>query len=113
MANLRLEWSALLLYTASNVNMHAPASAGVYRLSFKSEDKVLVFYVGQADDLRERLQGHLSDVEPNVCIQRHLRNYTCYFCFAPVAKQADRDYAERALYDHFTPECNHVPPPAE
>ena len=66
----------------------------------------LVFYVGQADNLREQLLGHLSDLDPNVCIRRHVQSYTCYFGFASLAKKADRDGAERALYEHFAHECN-------
>jgi hypothetical protein len=110
MANPRLDWSRLLLYTVSNIITHAPESAGVYRLSYESEGKVFVFYVGQADNLREQLLGHLSDLEPNVCIRRHVQSYTCYFGFASLAKKADRDGAERALYEHFAHECNTAVP---
>jgi len=113
MAKLTLEWSEVFSYTGTNVNVHAPLSAGIYRLSCQKGDKRLVFYVGQAENLDERLRGHLSDGEPNACIRRHLRDYTCYFRFAKVARQADRDCAERALYDHYDHECNSVAPPGE
>ena len=113
MAKVKLEWSAIHLYTPSNVKTYAPISAGVYRLSYKSDDKLTVFYVGQADNIDKRLRDHLSDEEPNDCIQRKLKNYTCYFRFARVTRQEDRDCAERALYDHYELECNTVAPPGE
>lgn len=86
MAKLTLEWSEVLQYTGSNVNIHAPLSAGVYRLSCKEGDKLPVFYVGQAENLYERLRDHLSDGEPYACIVRCLRCYTCYFRFAKVPR---------------------------
>ena len=113
MARVKLVWSDLFLYTISNVNVHTPISAGVYRLSCQRDDKRPVFYVGQAETLDKRLRDHLSDEEPNVCIKRNLRDHTCYFRFAELAKQAERDYAERALYDHYKPECNLVALPGE
>lgn len=113
MAKLTLNWSDVLLYTESNVNVHAPLSAGVYRLSYQDGDKRPVFYIGQAENLYQRLRDHLSDAEANGCIVRCLRRYTCYFRSARVARQADRDCAERALYDHYKPPCNTVPPLGE
>lgn len=114
MARVKLEWSAIHRYTLSNVEKYAPNSAGVYRLSYESDDHLTVFYVGQADNLDGRLRHHLSDEETNDCIRRKLKNYTCHFRFARVTKQEDRDCAERALYDHYKePECNKVAPPGE
>ena len=114
MARVKLEWSAIHLYTPSNVKTYVPNSAGVYRLSYKSDDNLPVFYVGQADTLDGRLHYHLSDEEPNDCIRRRLKNRRCYFRFARVTRQEDRDCAERALYDHYKePECNKVAPPGE
>lgn len=108
---MKLEWSSLYEYNGSNVNVYAPLSAGVYRLSCQMDDKRPVFYVGQTDNLDQRLRYHLSNEEANGCIVRKLRRYTCYFRFAKVERQADRNGAERALYDHFSPECNDVVPP--
>lgn len=111
MARLTLEWSPVRLHTESNVRVNAPLSAGVYWLSYKSDDKVRVFYVGQADNLDKRLRDHLSASEPDLCIRGYVQNRTCYYRFARVARQADRNGAERALYDHFSPACNDVAPP--
>ena len=113
METLRLDWSPLLLYTEFNVNVHVPRSAGVYRLSYQSDDNRRVFYVGQDDNLYERLRDHSSDGETNACIRRNLQSYTCFVQFSPVRNIKDRDGAERALYDHHNPECNEVAPPGE
>ncbi len=113
MARVKLEWSAVFLYTISNVNIHAPLSAGVYRLSCQKGNNRPIFYVGQAENIDSRLRAHLSDDEPNDCIKRNLRDYTCYFRFAKLERQTERDCSERALYDHYKPECNLVTPPGE
>ncbi len=112
MARLKLDWSSLREYTETNVYTYAPTSGGVYRLSYKSNDKYYVFYVGQASSLKERLLQRLAVTEPDACIKRHLRNYSCYFRYAEVASIAGRNGAERALYDHFDkPTCNDMAPP--
>lgn len=111
MAKLKLNWSSVLEYTESNVLEYAPKEGGVYRLSYKSGDELPMFYVGQASDLEERLLKHLSATEPNACIKRHIRDYTCYFRYAEIASLADRDGAERALYDKYAHPCNDVEPP--
>jgi excinuclease UvrABC nuclease subunit len=113
MARVTLVWSDVYLYTISNVNVHTPVSAGVYRLSYRSDDKRPVFYVGQAETLDKRLRDHLSEVEPNVCIKRNLQDHTCYFRFAELVQPAERDCAERALYENYKPECNLAAPPGE
>ena len=63
MGRVKLVWSDVYLYTISNVNVHTPASAGVYRLSYRRDNKRPVFYVGQAETLDRRLRDHLSDEE--------------------------------------------------
>ena len=111
MVKLKLNWSSRYEYTGSNVNVHAPTSGGVYRLMYKSDDEYSVFYVGQAGNIDERLRQHLAVTEPDACIKRHLRDYTCYFRYALVPSLTDRNGAERALYDHFNkPTCNTVAP---
>lgn len=62
--------------------------------------------------LRVKLE-HLSTNEENTCIKEKVRKEKCYFKYAYVSKQGDRDCAERFLYDHYTPQCNKVKPSAE
>lgn len=100
------DWSSRHSYTEANVKRYAPASGGVYRLIAKSGDKYPVFYVGQGKDLEERLLDHLSSSEPNACIKRHLRDYSCYFRFLKVASAADRARIEKQQIDEFKPSCN-------
>jgi len=111
MVKLKLSWSSVLEYTESNVLRYAPKEGGVYRLSYKSGDKLPMFYVGQASDLEERLLRHLSATEPDDCIRRHVRDYKCYFRYAKIASIQNRNCAERALYDEYKPTCNTVAPP--
>jgi len=111
MAKLKLNWSSRYEYTGSNVNVYAPTGGGVYRLVHKSGDEYYVFYVGQAANIDERLRQHLAATEPDACIKRHLRDYTCYFRYAMVSSLTDRNGAERALYDQYKPTCNNVSPP--
>ena len=110
MIRLTLEWSYIHAYTISNVDIYTPRSAGVYKLSSLVVNSRQVFYVSQADNLNKELRDHLSDMEPNACIRSNLWYYTCYFQFASLASQSDRDCAEQALYDHYKPPCNIIPP---
>jgi len=73
-----VDWSDRYAYTEANVRAYAPASGGVYRLIHKESEKYIVFYVDQSEDLRGRLLEHLSSSEPNSCIHRHLRDYSCF-----------------------------------
>ena len=113
MVKLKLEWSDSHHYTVSNVDTFAPLYAGVYKLFYYTANKPQVFYVGQAENLRRVFMEHLSDTEPNACIRRSFWYNTCYFQFASLASQSERDGAERALYDHYKPLCNTAPPKGE
>jgi len=113
MVKLTLEWSDTHTYTRSNVDIFTSHSAGVYKLSSLVAGRYQVFYVRQAENLNKELRGHLSAIESNDCIRNNFWYYTCYFQFALVASQLDRDCAERALYDHYKPSCNRVSPQGE
>ena len=113
MVKLILEWSDAHYYTVSNVENFAPRDTGVYKLFYLVANRPRSFYVGQAENLRKVLLNHLLDAEPNVCIRRNFWYNTCYFQFAGVASQSERDGAERALFDHYRPLCNTVPPKGE
>jgi hypothetical protein len=109
---LQLSWSSGLAYTQSNVQAYAPLQGGVYILARPgSEGKLYAFYVGQADNLDSRLKDHLLPQEENECIRKKVAVGDARFFFAKVEGQRDRDGAERALYDHYGPECNKIAPP--
>jgi len=109
---LHLQWAPYRPYTRQAVHANAPLSGGVYKLAYaRTDGSLIVFYVGQADNLDRRLKQHLSEYETNACLQRHLSRCKCYFTFAEVSTQRGRDGAERSLYDFFKPTCNLITPP--
>lgn len=63
---MQLKWTERISLTQSEVNK-IKAIAGVYRLInySRADDKYYVYYVGQADDLNNRLSQHLSGNETN------------------------------------------------
>lgn len=103
---MKLNWTERIVLIQSGVD-RIKAVAGIYRLIYHNRDKdtYYVHYVGQAENLNDRLTQHLSGNETNKCCQRHLDNYTCYFRAAAISRQADRDGAEVALYNKFKPTC--------
>lgn len=103
---MQLKWTERTPLTESGVN-RIKAIAGIYRLINynKTDNKYYVYYVGQADDLNNRLTQHLSGNETNKCCQKYFDKYTCYFRAAAISKQADRDGVEVALYNKFKPTC--------
>lgn len=105
-----LTWSRLTAIT-SLASILLPNFPGVYRLSYRSSNgNVYVFYVGQADDLRARINQHTSPNETNLCIRKMLANYTCYIRYARVNDPRVRNGAELFLYRHFSPSCNSTEP---
>lgn len=104
---IRLGWNGYYAYNEQSVSRFVPAQAGVYVLAVQLQGgNRRVFYVGQARDLRERLYAHLQRTEPNSCIREYVGKYTCWFKFALLSRQEDRDAAEMALYAHYRPACN-------
>lgn len=103
---MQLKWTERIPLTQSGIN-RIKAIAGVYRLinHNQADDRYCVYYVGQADDLKNRLAQHLSGHEVNNYCQKYLDNYVCYFRAAAISGQADRDGAEVALYNKFEPSC--------
>ena len=100
------DWSDRYAYTEANVRAYAPTSEGVYRLIYKESEKYLVFYVVQSEDIEGRLLEHLSPSEPNSCIRRHLRDYSCFFRFLKVETEAERLRVEREQIKEYNPTCN-------
>jgi len=107
---MKVTWSGFLTpYSEAKVNVNATESAGVYLLWVQLKNKKWrCFYAGQSEDIKERLLDHLSDNEENECIKNNVSKYVCGFEYAVISKQADRDGAEKYLYDQYKPECNQV-----
>ncbi|MHC4660353.1 MAG: GIY-YIG nuclease family protein [Planctomycetota bacterium] len=99
-------WSNRYFYSEGNVRKYAPVSGGVYRLIHRSGDNYYVYYVGQANNLERRLLEHLQSSEPNGCIKRHQKDYTCYFRFIEVPSASERDRIEEEQIREYNPDCN-------
>lgn len=108
---MQVKWSTFKHLTEDNIRTYAPTSAGVYLLWVQLEsEKWRCYYVGQAQDLEDRLLAHISDNERNDCIKDHVSKHINGYEYASVAKQTDRDGVEKFLYDHFKRECNKIDP---
>lgn len=104
---MQFQWSGVYRLDSDNVNKYVPANSGVYRISVEQTDGTKkVVYVGQTEDLEGRLNQYVNKETDNDCLLNHLKNHICYFRYAKVSQAGDRDGAERALYNHFSPECN-------
>jgi len=103
---MQLKWTNLIDLTQTGISKIKEVP-GVYRLSFLNsvDNKYYVYYVGQSENLNDRLFQHLSGNETNPCCNKHLENYNCYFKAAAISAQSDRDGAEVSLYLHFKPSC--------
>lgn len=94
-------------YDAGTVRRVVPNNPGVYRLNYKARDgKYYVFYVGQSEDLEERLLAHLLPSESNACIREMVRTATCAFQYVVVTSKQDRDRIEATEIARFNPRCN-------
>jgi len=103
---MNLNWSKLIELNENGVSI-VNEVPGVYRLSYANlrDGKIYVYYVGQAANIKTRMEQHLPNTEVNECCKKYLNDYKCYFRLAIVNNQADRDGAEVALYNHFSPSC--------
>ncbi len=109
---MEIAWSRIMLFNANEVTHEAEAKPGVYRLSTKLADgELYVFYVGEADNLRDTLFTHLGDDEADGCIKKYVKYNICYLKFAYVPEQMQRKGVFKYVYDKFKPECNKAPPP--
>ena len=111
---MELKWSSLIslkLEEVSRIN----EIAGAYKLVYQdpSKNNFYVYYVGQAENLKERFYQHLIEVEKNNCCIEYLREYHCFFRATAVAKQSNRDGIEVTLYNKYKPECVEKIPDAE
>ena len=108
---MKIDWSFFQRLTEDNINKYVTTSAGVYLLWVQlKSDKWKCYYVGQAQNLEERLLAHISSNEPNNCIKENVSKYISGYELAKVGKQSDRDGIEKFLYDQFNPECNKSDP---
>jgi hypothetical protein len=103
---LVVRWSLLYTLSKQSISLYAPLSAGVYEiwLGYQDGSKRRI-YVGQAVNIDNRLSDHLNEND-NDCLRELVSKYACYFRFAKLATQWERDGAERALYLRYRHHCN-------
>lgn len=106
-----LTWTKLTALDNQKIAEIPDSLPGVYRLSYKHDDgNYYVFYVGQSEDIKTRLQAHLSSSEPNVCIKNYSGTKACFFRYAQVARDYVRSATERQMYKRYQPSCNDQEP---
>ena len=108
---MELEWLGKFQYNETKVKELVSESSGNYMISVKRNNgKYRSIYVGQAENLQERLLEHLHDSETNDCLKNHVNDHDVYFRFCYVSGQSDRDDVERTLHKKYPCECNDVEP---
>jgi len=109
MENWTLVWTKLTEFNETNIKS-IPEEPGVYRFSYKKDDKYYVFYVGQSDNIRKKFLEHMSPIESNEEIKSYIAEKKCYFKYAKVTEEDIRKAVERQLYKHFDPKGNKIMP---
>ena len=84
-----------------------PETAGVYMITVENQ----VVYVGQATDLKTRIQQHFLDSETNSDLRNVIRRYQVSVMFAEVAHVSELNRLESDLYYKYNPVCNQIAPP--
>lgn len=111
---LNIVWQGYFNLTDGVIKRNAYSTAGVYKIAVLQSDGTLaVRYVGQTENITNRMLEHLNDDgSKNKCLAGKIAKFDCRFCFGELSRKDERDAAERALYDHYRPECNdpdHIP----
>lgn len=110
MENWTLTWTKLIPLNKKSVDSVASGLSGAYRMSYKSNDgNYYVFYVGKAEDIKQRLSEHLSS-ETNDCIKNRFDNYDCFFRYAIVEDERVRAATEKQMFKQYQPLCNEKEP---
>lgn len=107
MENWKLIWTKLVPLNDEEINKIPENSKGVYRLTFHNavDDKYYVFYVGTADNLKEKLRSHLNETDI-LCIRNYIDTKKCFFRYSIITEEYVRNAAARRVYKYFEPPCN-------
>ena len=96
--------------------INVPERPGVYIISTRQETdhEYEVKFVGQANNLRTRINGHWSRQEKNPKLKAHIaEKYIMKLNYAIVESQEDRDGMELYMYELFKPPFNLNAPPGK
>lgn len=102
---VELTWSDLFSYTIANIEKYVRMRGGVYMISLQNSDRYIPIYVGQSQDLRERLLEHETTFEDNDCLADYIEHAVLVFRYCYVSA-ANRDNVEYTLCSKYDPECN-------
>ena len=97
MNNQSLNWSDDIKYLSSNA-VKIPESGGLYKVLRNDGEngKLTRVYLGKAENLRSQFNYHLSDSEENECLKRNVHNKECYFKYALLSGEDNRQNAASA-----------------
>jgi len=93
-----------------------PDKAGIYIISTRQEDdhQYEVKYVGQTDNLQNRVIEHWSKHEKNKKLKDHIaEKYVMKFNYSEVELKSTRDGMVLYMHKIFDPPFNHNVPPGE
>jgi hypothetical protein len=106
-ASIELKWNNLTPLNDENISGLEDAVPGIYRISYKHPDsKIYVFFVGKSQDIKKSLQSHLSPEEKNPGILSFVKGSECFFKYAPVVDEKERNIAYGLAFKFYQPSCN-------
>ena len=99
-------WSAKIALTEADVESRVPHRGGVYRLMCQVENRWVVFYVGQSQDIETRLIEHLHAVNTDAGLQRCLGEHACQFRYTLAVSPWERETIESGEIAKWNPHYN-------
>ena len=109
---IQAHWGQVAPYNRTTNLISVPETAGIYCLLVQHRNGSYgLCYVGQADNLRERLRDHQQLLEPNEGIRTYLSQYVLKAVWIQVPVAEDRDAIELYLYNTYKPSLNKQTPP--
>ncbi|MEK7498144.1 MAG: GIY-YIG nuclease family protein [Patescibacteria group bacterium] len=107
MSKIQITWSKLIPLRDEDIKK-IDAIGGVYRISKKAEDgNFYVFYVGSAENIKEKLEQHLSESETNPRLKDLLKlGGDFVFRYAVVTDESIQKAIEKQMYNTYLPEAN-------
>jgi len=107
MAKIEINWSKLIPLQEEDIEKLGNVG-GVYRISKKADDgKYYVFFIGSAENIKEKLSVHMSTAEPNDRLQKFLSQGGDFvFRYAVVQEKSIQEAIEKQMYKQYIPEYN-------
>ena len=104
---MELKWYGRYSYDEQTVKKGVLKKPGNYMIMVKlKNENFRPIYVGQSNNLEERLLEHLSDSENNFCLKKHVKDYTLGIRYCYANSETDRKNIEYTLYQNYSHECN-------